>query len=199
MTTMTLINPRAMPVPTENGLPLIGALIPFSRDVLGYMVGNARRYPELVALKMMNMKFYQVTHPDLIEQVLVTHNTKFIKDKGLKIYAKPVFGNGLLSSDGDFWLRQRRMAQPAFHRQRIHAYAATITDYTQRAIHTWHGGETRNIHADMMHLTLEVVAKTLFNADTNAQVADIGACLVHALVRSWSVSTIRASSHWSSR
>ncbi len=177
MTTMTLPTSRATPVPTENGLPLIGALIPFSRDVLGYMAGNARRYPELVALKMMNMTFYQVTHPDLIEQVLVTHSTKFIKDKGLKFYAKPVFGNGLLSSDGDFWLRQRRMAQPAFHRQRINAYAEVMTDYTQRSVASWRDGETRDTHADMMHLTLEVVAKTLFNADPNAQVSEIGGCL----------------------
>jgi cytochrome P450 len=170
-------NPRTMPVPVNTGLPLIGALIPISADPLGFLTENTRRYPELVAIKLMGGTIYQATHPDVIEQVLVTHSSKFIKDKGLKVYAKPVFGNGLLSSDGDFWLRQRRMAQPAFHRQRIAAYAETMTAFTERALAQWANGQVRDVHADMMHLTLEVVAKTLFSAEADAQVTEIGACL----------------------
>jgi cytochrome P450 len=177
MTTVTLPTPRTMPVPTDAGLPLIGALIPISTDPLGYLTRNTRRYPELVAIRLMGATLYQATHPDVIEQVLVTHSGKFIKDKGLKVYAKPVFGNGLLSSDGDFWLRQRRMAQPAFHRQRIQAYAETMTAFTERALAQWADGQVRDVHADMMHLTLEVVAKTLFSAEADAQVAEIGTCL----------------------
>jgi cytochrome P450 len=177
MTTLPISPYHPTPVPVDAGLPLIGNLIPLSTDVLKHLTDNARRYPEIVAVRVMNGTFYQVTHPDLIEQVLVTHSAHFIKDKGLKVYAKPVFGNGLLSSDGDFWLRQRRMAQPAFHRQRIALYAEAMTEFTARAIATWRDGEVRDIHADMMHLTLEVVAKTLFNAESDAQVAEIGACL----------------------
>jgi cytochrome P450 len=125
----------------------------------------------------MGSSFYIVTHPALAEEVLVTKNQQFIKDKGLKVYAKPVFGNGLLSSDGDFWRRQRRLAQPAFHRQRIAAYGEVMTGFTERALVGWHDGEVRNIHEDMMHLTLEVVAKTLFDQADNAEVAEIGRAL----------------------
>lgn len=179
MTTMTLRdkNTRPTPIPMEAGLPLIGTVIPMSHDPLGYLTRIVRKYPDLAGIKVMGATYYVISHPDLIEQVLVTHNQRFIKDKGLKVYAKPVFGNGLLSSDGDFWLRQRRMAQPAFHRQRINAYAEAMTDFTARALSSWRDGETRDIHADMMHLTLEVVAKTLFDADKNEAVNEIGACL----------------------
>ena len=177
MTTLTMPTIRTMPIPVNAGLPLIGTLIPMSKDPLGFVVDSARRYPELVNIKIMGGGLIQVTHPDVIEQVLVTHSHKFIKDKGLRVFAKPVFGNGLLTSDGDFWLRQRRMAQPAFHRQRINAYAETMTEYTQRAITPWKDGQTRDVHADMMHLTLEVVSKTLFNSDADEHVAEIGACL----------------------
>jgi cytochrome P450 len=166
-----------MPTPINAGLPVIGTLIPMSKDPLGFVVNNSRRYPELVDFKIMGATITQATHPDVIEQVLVTHAAKFHKDKGLKVYSKPVFGNGLLSSDGDFWLRQRRMAQPAFHRQRVNAYAETMTAFTERALANWKEGETRDIHADMMQLTLEVVARTLFSAQANDEVIGIGASL----------------------
>ena len=113
----------------------------------------------------------------------MTKNQQFIKDKGLKVYAKPVFGNGLLSSDGDFWRRQRRLAQPAFHRQRIAAYGEVMTNFTERAIADWRDGEVRDIHEEMMKLTLEVVAKTLFDQEDYTEVAEIGVALDAIMAR----------------
>lgn len=164
-------------VPVLAGLPGLGNLVPMSMDPLGFLAGNVRRFPELVYVRILGGGFYQVNDPALLEQVLVTRSSSFIKDKLLKVYSQAVFGNGLLSSDGDFWLRQRRLAQPAFHRQRIAAYGDVMTEYTQRAIAGWRPGQVRDIHADMMHLTLEVVTKTLFNTDQRDAVDEIGGVL----------------------
>jgi len=76
-------------------------------------------------------------------------------------------GNGLLTSEGEEWQRQRRLAQPAFHRQRISGYGDVMVEYAERLIAQWHGGEERDIYRDMMRLTLEIAAKTLFNADVS--------------------------------
>lgn len=168
---------RAKRMPVLLGLPVLGNLVPMSMDPLGFLAGNARRFPELVYVRILGGGFYQLNDPALLEQVLVSKSGSFIKDKLLKVGSNAVFGNGLLSSDGDFWLRQRRLAQPAFHRQRIAAYGSVMTDYTQRAIASWQPGQVRDIHADMMHLTLEVVTQTLFNTSQREVVDEIGGVL----------------------
>ena len=75
-----------------------------------------------------------------------------------------LFGNGLLVSEGDFWRRQRKLAQPAFHRERITAYGKIMTDCAGEMLRNWKDGETRDVHAEMMRLTLEIVTRTLFSA-----------------------------------
>jgi cytochrome P450 len=169
--------PERTPIPVKNGLPWVGNLFAFSADPLKFMLQTAREYPDVAGVNILGGTFYQVNHPTLIEQVLVTQNQHFIKDKGLKVYARPVFGDGLLSNDGDFWLRQRRMAQPAFHRQRIAAYADYMTAYTADTLAGWRDGEERDLYNDMMHLTLRIVAKTLFDVENMSDVDEIGTAL----------------------
>jgi cytochrome P450 len=105
-----------------------------------------------------------LNHPDLIEQVLVTQNRNFIKHFITRLLQR-LLGEGLLNSEGDVWLRQRRLAQPAFQRSRIDAYGSVMVEYTQRMLHGWRDGERRDVHAEFMRLALEIVAKTLLNAD----------------------------------
>src|ERR1700683_4946306 len=141
-------------------------------DPLGYFTGLMREYGDLVSLRVLNFRILLLNHPDHIEDVLVNHPRKFIKGRVLKAN-KRVFGSGLLTSEGDYWLRQRRLAQPAFHRARIAGYASTMVEYTERLLHEWQDGEERDIHKEMMRLTLQIVGKTLFDADVERDAQDI--------------------------
>jgi|HubBroStandDraft_1064217.scaffolds.fasta_scaffold46344_3 cytochrome P450 len=142
-------------------------------DPLGYFTGLVREYGDLIGLRILNFRILLINHPDHIEDVLVNHPRKFIKGRVLKAN-KRVFGSGLLTSEGDFWLRQRRLAQPAFHRARIAGYASTMAEYTERLLHEWQDGEERDIHKEMMRLTLQIVGKTLFDADVEGDAQDVG-------------------------
>jgi cytochrome P450 len=99
-----------------------------------------------------------------------------MKGEGLQ-RAKRLLGEGLLTSEGEFHLRQRRLAQPAFHRQRIAAYAATMVEYSDRACDRWQAGETRDVAREMMRLTLAIAGKTLFDADVESEADEIGEAL----------------------
>ncbi len=140
------------------------SLGPLNNNPLEYFTKVAREYGDIAGMRVLNFKTIFINHPDLIEEVLVTNARKYSKGRVLRAN-RHVFGEGLLTSEGEFWLRQRRLAQPAFHRARIASYAATMVEYTQRMLNGWRGGEERDAHQEMMRLTLQIVGKTLFDAD----------------------------------
>ena len=115
-------------------------------------------------------------HPDLVEEVLVEQNRKFIKHYRLRS-AKRTLGKGLLTSEGEFWRGQRKLAQPAFHRDRIANYARVMVEFTERMLEPWRDGQVRDVQADMMRLTLEIVAKTLFDAEIGNDTAGASAAM----------------------
>jgi len=123
--------------------------------------------------KLANRPMYFINHPDLIRDMLVVNADKFIKGRALQ-RAKALFGEGLLTSEGEFHLRQRRMIQPAFHRNRIEEYARSMVEVAERTGNSWQDGTVVNIDKEMMHLTLRIVAKTLFNADVSSEADEIG-------------------------
>jgi cytochrome P450 len=148
----------------------------YSRDPLEYLTRLRHEYGDIVMLRAFNYRVFFVSDPALIEEVLVNQARKFAKGRILKAN-KRLFGNGLLTSEGDFWLRQRRLAQPAFHRGRVASYAETMVKFAERLLSEWRDGDKRDIHADMMRLTLQIVAKTLFDAEVDRDAREIG----HAL------------------
>jgi cytochrome P450 len=162
--------------PGPPGTWLQGNLAEFRRDRLQFLTDCARRYGDVVYVRFGSRRVFLLNHPDLIEQVLVGHGRDFIKHFALRLNPL-VFGRGLLTSEGDFWLRQRRLIQPAFTRQRIVAYAPAMLAAARRMMDSWKSGEIRDISADMMHLTLAIAARTLFGADVEDDTADVG----HAL------------------
>src|SRR5256886_12864103 len=117
--------------------------------------------------------YFLVNHPDHIKDILVTHHADFKKGRGLE-RAKRMLGNGLLTSEGPFHHRQRRLAQPAFHRDRIARYADIMVDYADRLQRErWCKGQTLDIAKEMMHLTLAIVGRTLFDTETEAEAEQV--------------------------
>jgi cytochrome P450 len=161
---------------------LSGHLPELSRDWLGGLTRYAREYGDYVPLRLGPKRAVLLSHPDYVEYVLVTNARNFIKSPALR-NSRRLLGNGLVTSEGDFWRRQRRLAQPAFHRGRIASYGEVMVAYTERLLAAWPDGAERDFHADMMQLTLEIVAKTLFDADVRGAAADVGAALAVILER----------------
>ncbi|MEK6279202.1 MAG: cytochrome P450 [Acidobacteriota bacterium] len=153
--------------PGPKGQPILGVMREFNRDSLSFIT-RCRDYGDVVRLRFFYVTAFFLYNPDDIEYVLSSNAKNFIKSMSLRSnFFHRLLGNGLLTSEGDFWRRQRRLAQPAFHRQRIGAYGEVMVDYTTRLISSWHDGEVRDIHRAMMRLTLEIVVKTLFNSDVS--------------------------------
>ena len=152
----------------------IGHLLEFRADRLAFLRECARLYGDVVPLRLPGRPILLFNHPDLIEQVLVTQARHFVKHFGLRVY-KPVLGNGLVTSEGDFWRRQRKLSAPAFQASRLAGYARDMVASTTEMLEGWHADAlraadpraplSRDIHADMMRLTLTVACRTLFGAD----------------------------------
>jgi cytochrome P450 len=135
------------------------------------------KHGDAVGVALGPLKVTLFSHPDVVEDILVTRNKVWLKDRFLRTTLRPVLGHGLLSSEGDFWRKQRRLAQPAFHRDRIAAYAGIMVDHASRLGSAWRDGEVRDVHKDMMRLTLAIVAETLFGAQVGDHAEAVGEAL----------------------
>src|ERR1700704_1568047 len=167
---------RSVP-PGPKGSLILGVMPEFNRDTLGF-VTRCRDYGNVVRTRFFYVPAYFIYHPNDIEYIVSTNARNFIKPMSLRSnFFRRLVGNGLVTSEGDFWRRQRRLAQPAFHRQRISTYGDIMVEYAARAISGWQDGETRDVHRDMMRLTLEIVAKTLFDADVSGETDNVGRIL----------------------
>lgn len=170
--------------PGPKGHLLVGCLPEFRRDMLGFLAACVRDYGDVVPIRVANRRLILLSHPDLIEEVLTARARHTTKTAILQML-RPVLGDGLLLSEGDSWLRQRRLMQPAFHRQRIAGYGDVMAGYAERGMADWRDGQTRDVHADMMAITQGIVAKTLFDADVSDDAFDVGHAL-HVLMEDFS-------------
>src|SRR5438270_4701192 len=131
-------------------------LFPLGRDPLKYMTALAERYGDIVHFRSGRERFFLLNHPDYIKDLLVTNARKFAKGRALE-RSRLLLGQGLLTSEGEFHLRQRRLVQPAFHRQRIAGYAQAMVHYAQRWREQRRDGEEIDVHQQMTSLTLAIV------------------------------------------
>jgi len=136
----------------------------------------ARTYGDISFWQFLHVSSYFFAHPNEVESVLVTHHRSFTKGIGTR--ANPeLFGNGLLTSEGEFWLRQRRLSQPAFHRTHIAAYGDIMAREAEHMLQGWRGGDELDIHREMMQTTLAIATRTLFGVDLGLQMPVIADAL----------------------
>ncbi len=132
----------------------------------------AEKYGDIAHYKIGWNHIIFLNHPDHIREILVVQNDNFVKERTVR-RSKMLLGEGMITSEGAQHRTQRQVAQPAFHRQRIPEYAATMVREAARTRETWRDGETRDISIEMMHLTLNIVAETLFATDLRNQVQEL--------------------------
>ena len=155
------------------GHGLLGNLGDLNRDQLGFYTRCAREHGDLVPIRLGRTPALLIYHPDAIEEVLVARNRDFIKSWGVRLL-RALVGDGLFLAEGDLWLRQRRLMQPDFHRQRVADYGEIMTDWAARWTADWRDGVVLDIHEEMMGVTRAIVAKTLFDADVSRDARVIG-------------------------
>lgn len=162
--------------PGPSGNFLIGHIPEINRDPINFFSECARKYGDVVRWQFGPFPAFLLNHPSLTEEVLVTQYRNFAKSsvyrRGLR-----VVGNGLLTSEGDFWQRQRRLVQPAFHQERIAAYGQIMVAYSNQLLAQWQDDSIRDIHEDMMSLTSQIISKALFDVDIAGEVEGVQAAL----------------------
>ena len=167
MTTLLTRQHRNVVPPGPPGAPLIGNLRDMRVDMARNWVRAREQYGDVVGYHIAGRPIFLVAHPDDIRYVLVDNARNYTKGRGLE-KAKPLLGEGLLTSEGDFWLRQRRLAQPAFHREHIASLAGVMTKATEEVLERWDAyatsGDSFDVADEMMKLTLTIVTRALFNA-----------------------------------
>jgi cytochrome P450 len=164
------------------GLPFLGSLLDFGRDQLGFVSGCAREYGDIVEVSFVGWPIILVSDMAAIEKILVKEHRSFIKNRIVWRHVTALFGKGLLTSEGAFWHRQRRLAAPPFAHRQLVTYGPDIVALADAAAERWHDGEIVDIHPHMMSLTLRIAAKTLFDAAVEEDIADIDHALNDLIV-----------------
>ena len=160
--------------PGPKGLPLAGMAFHLRRDPLEGLRQITREYGDIVRFHVMTQERILLNHPDWINQVLVVQHNKFHKSELTRRVTARMLGNGLLISEGEFWRRQRWLAQPAFHRNRVNDYAGTMLEIAEARIRDWRDGEARNIGQEMTALTLDIAVRTLFGTTLPEEARGVG-------------------------
>ncbi|MGE5601603.1 MAG: cytochrome P450, partial [Nitrososphaerales archaeon] len=152
----------------------------FGGDPLAYMRQLAAEYGDYVRIPLVVGYGVLLVDPDAIEEVLVRKKRNFVKGRATRALGA-LLGNGLLVSEGDFWRRQRRLAQPAFHKDRIARYGERMVAFGAAMVDRWRDGQEMDIHDEMVRVTLAIVADALFSADVSGDAEAVGQSLATTL------------------
>lgn len=140
------------------------------------IVSIAQRYDDVAYIGLGPLRFFLVKSPELVQEVLVTKHKMFRKDRGIQTL-RSFLGNGLLTSEGEFHLRQRRLIQPAFHKERVHQYGLDMVRCARELMDTWADGQRVDINVEMMKATLRVIGKSMFNAEVKEDAETVASAL----------------------
>ena len=162
-------SPSLKTPPGPRGHFLLGSVLEMQRDSRGFFIQMARDYGDIVQARMLSQPCYLLYHPDFVKHVLQENNTNYDRNHTIFHVMKQFTGNGLATTDGPSWLHQRRLIQPAFHRQRIASLGTIITDATEVMCQRWtelaEQGTSADIPGEMFNLTLRIVGQALFSTD----------------------------------
>jgi cytochrome P450 len=161
-------------LPGPKGSPIVGVALEIRNDPLTALQSFTREYGDIVQFHVLMKERILLNHPDFVEQVLVIQQSKFHKSELTRRITGRMLGQGLLTSEGDFWRRQRRLVQPAFHRSRINDYGATMAEIAQTHIGGWCDGDVRDLAQEMTALTLDNAVSTLFSTALPGEAQEVG-------------------------
>ncbi len=153
---------------------MLGNFLSFRDDPLNFMPAVQRRYGDLVSVKLMNSNVICGFRPEHVRYCLMEHPRSFQSLQSQGGNLRILLGEGLLTSEGDFHRQQRRLVQPAFHRQRIETYADTMVNYTLETLDGWQAGREVDMATQMQQLTLRIILKTMFNVESREQAVMLG-------------------------
>ncbi len=160
--------------------PVVGHLFAFRKDPIRFILDARNEHGDIARMNLAGKPVYLLFNPELIQEVLVAQTKSFRKSRALQL-ARELLGDGLVTSEGEFHLKQRRMMQPAFHRKKIMEYGEVMSREGARFRAELKDGDTIDLHESMMALTLRIVARTLFDADVEGDAKDVGQALHAAL------------------
>ncbi|HET6595953.1 MAG TPA: cytochrome P450 [Anaerolineales bacterium] len=171
MTVTTSAAQRSIPGP--RGLPVLGMMPEMISDMLGLFMNTTRDYGGIAQFKLLNKSYLLVTNPDYVKYILQDNYKNYIRGRSVET-GRVLLGNGLPLIDGDFWLRERRMLQPAFHRERLGKLTDTITNVIHTFMQNW-GEKARqdqslDLDDEMMRLTLTVIIKSMFSSPIDQKI-----------------------------
>jgi cytochrome P450 len=168
-TDATLRTDRRAKPPGPPAYAALRTLRAIERDPLSFLQSTRARYGDIARSRFFFWEVYQLSHPDYVKHVLQDRHTIYTKQTFDYRMLKPLVGDGLLTSDGAFWLRQRRLMQPAFHRARIAAFVGMMVGRARGMAERWavvaDRGEALDIVPEMSRLAMEVVTRALFNTE----------------------------------
>ena len=167
-------------LPVVAGSNVLGHAHLFRDDRLRFLRSAGDAGP-LSRVRFLNRWVVLVNSPEAAHEVLVEHAAAFEKSPGLRLVLKDLAGDGLFTSEGELWRRQRRLMSPLFHQTQLAGYAATMNEVARKGLVRMRDGETVDLAREMTRITMGVVAATLFGADTYEEADDLGHALTVAL------------------
>lgn len=158
--------------PGPKGRFVVGNALELAGDWMGFLSQCARDYGDAVFFRFFGTSICLLTHPDFIEHVLATNQSNFVKSRDYRVLSR-VMGKGLLTAENGEWRQQRRLVQPAFNHENVIEYGKMMVQCAARMMEEWEDGDARDVHAEMTHLTLEIVTRVLFGASVLHRAADV--------------------------
>jgi cytochrome P450 len=169
--------------PGPRGAPLLGVIGDFQADPLGLLMRSARRYGPVVHLPLARVDGYLVTQPSGIKRIFQDASDNYGRQTRSFLALRETLGDSLLTTDGEYWRRQRRVAQPAFHKARLAGFAATMAAAARAMVERWRatGRQTIEVVPELLALTLEILGQTLFAEDLGGAAARVEPALAAVL------------------